>query len=81
MLWNGSGANAPEPEDIDEPTLRALTTLSGKPLALGKLTLPAKKAVDEVMEWLRFNSPDPSIVDDPTAQALANLASIPCRAV
>jgi hypothetical protein len=65
-----------QPEDVNEPTLTALTNL-GNTNAEGHIDPTQKKAIDDAMNWLRNNDPNPADVDDPTAQGLANLLPMP----
>jgi hypothetical protein len=60
-------------EDVNEPTLTALTN-SGNTNAEGHIdSTQKKKAIDDAMNWLRNNDPNPADVDDPTAKGWRTL--------
>jgi hypothetical protein len=65
-------------EDLDDPTVQALSNLAGLPVPSGRLPPGTKKkAADDALNWLRNNSPRSDDVDEPTLQALANMAGLP----
>jgi hypothetical protein len=68
--------NTPE-MDVDEPTLEALSNLTGLPPPKKRTPEEKKKFVEDSMDWLRKNEPDLEDVDDSTVEEVTNLAGVP----
>jgi hypothetical protein len=74
--------NSPNPEDVDDTTVRSLSNLAGVPLPDDKLTPQKKqKALDDAVECLRNTNPRAENLDNPMIQALVDASSAsPTRA-
>ena len=60
------------PQDIDDPTLLALSNLAGTPLPKSSTPRDKRKALDAAIDWLRKNNPTAENVSNPTVTALVN---------
>ena len=65
--------NNPPLEEVDQPTLEALSNLTGLPLPKNVAPEDKKKHLDENIDWLRRNSPDMSDLDNPTVEKVKAL--------
>ena len=69
--------NNPKPDDVNKPTLDALSNLTGVPVP-EKINRDKKnKFLEDTMDWLRNNEPKVEEIDEPDLEKLANLADIP----
>jgi hypothetical protein len=70
--------NRPDPNEIDDPTLRALASLAG--ITMPCRLIPVKQKitmVGEALNWVRQNTPGPDDLDKPSLRMLCNLAALP----
>merc|ERR1712021_114836 len=70
--------NDVEVDDVDGPTVKALSKLAGIPMPKKLTPENKKKAIDTALEWLRnADAEDLPYVDNPTLQSLTSLAGVP----
>lgn len=71
--------NNPSPDDVDEPTLTALTNLAGIKMPRVEVKPKDKReATEQALNWLRNNDPSDTVdLYDLTIIAFSNLAGTP----